>query len=262
MTLYTPYLIYIAISILSFIVFFIIRKVRKNEKMIGNGRLIKIVLAIVVLYFLVKIIFGWRLNWYTEAVIIIGLCVSFDYLIILKKQYSANIKTMYFTLRFLSFGVPIILILGVVFFSLITLGFGSMYECYAFPIDHSYGEQKVYRNLYIYKNDCYPDGVGGFSFKKKFLFLEKDVLTIYGYYNIVYSGNWTAGDPPAGYISQDKDTIFITGKSYMPDSRKHIRVTILSTNSVQIESVSPVRYPPAIGEKVETVSYQKKIIRL
>src|SRR5690554_2980266 len=262
MTLYTPYLIYIAISILSFIVFFIIRKVRKNEKMIGNGRLIKIVLAIVVLYFLVKIIFGWRLNWYTEAVIILGLCVSFDYLIILKKQYSANIKTMYFTLGFLSLGVPIILILGVLLSEVITFGFGGTFGCSAFHQYHSYGEQKVNRNLYIYKNDCYPDEVSCFSFKKKFLFLEKDVLTIYGYYNIVFSGNWTAEDPPAGYISQDKDTIFITGKSYMPDDLSHIRVTILSTNSVQIESVSPVRYPPANGEKVETVSYNKKIIRL
>lgn len=259
MTLYTPYLIYIAISILSFIVFFIIRKVRKNEKMIGNGRLIKIVLAIVVLYFLVKIIFGWRLNWYTEAVIIIGLCVSFDYLIILKKQYSANIKTMYFTLRFLSFGVPIILILGVILLAVITFGFGGTFGCYAFPQDHSYGEQKVYRNLYIYKNDCYPHGSGRFTFKKKFLFFEKDILTIS---STDFLGNLTAEDPPTGYVSQDKDTIFITGERYMPDSRKHIRVTILSVNSVQIERVSPVRYPPANGEKVETVSYNKKIIRL
>lgn len=262
MTLYTPYLIYIAISILSFITFFIIRKVKKNEKIIGNGRLIKIVLAIVVLYFLVKIIFGWRLNWYTEAVIILGLCVSFDYLIILKKQYSANLKGMYFTLRILSFGVPIILILGVILLTVITFGFGGTYGCYAFPQDHSYGEQKVYRNLYIYENECYPHGNGGFTFKKKLLFFEKDILTIYGHYSTVFSGNRTAGDPPTGYVSQDKDTIFITGKDYMPDDLSHIRITILSSSSVQIESVSPVQYPPANGEKVETVSHQKEIIRL
>src|SRR5690606_38219974 len=180
---------------------------------------------------------------------------SFDYLIILKKQYSANLKGMYFTLRFLSFGVPIILILGVILLAVITFGFGGTFGCYAFPQDHSYGEQKVYRNLYIYENDCYPHGSGGFTFKKKFLFFEKDVLIIS---STDFLGNLTAEVPPTGYISQDKDTIFITGKRYMPDHLTHIRVTILSINSVQIESVSPLRYPPANGEKVETVSYNKK----
>lgn len=263
MTLYIPYFIYIAISVLSLMTFLVVRRMGKNEKAVGNSTLLKLTIIIIVLYFLIKIILGWRLNWYIEAVVTLSIVVSFDYLIILRNKYSTNLQGIYYTLRLFSFGIPIIYTFGSFIIAVISLGYGRYFECVSIPTDRSYEEQQVYKNLYIYFDECRSE----ISFKKKFFFFEKDVASIYSnsahevYLRSQIDPN-TAETPLTGYISYRNDTIIITSTKKMPKTRNHIRVVKLPENKMQIEYISPISYPPEPGEEVETESYKIKIITL
>lgn len=259
MPLYTPYLIFVLLSFLSFVSFFIVRKIWENEKKTGQyEKPIRNVIIIILGYYFVKIFFGWHLNWFVESIIILAICLYFDYLIILKKNYSNRVKEIYYAFRLLLFGVPIASLVVIFFISGLTLTFGFAFGCNVFPIDSTYGEQQVYKNLYIYRNDC----SGHFTFKKKCFFFEKDVAEIGSHYGITFGENRREEDPVTGYVSRQKDTIFITGKKTMPDSHRHIRITILTPEKVQIESVSPKSYPISEGETLQLESHNKQIISL
>ncbi|MBA5793509.1 hypothetical protein H1R17_09595 [Flavobacterium sp. xlx-214] len=260
MTLYVPYLIFIGISLFSFITAFIVRKVKNNKKTVGrHEKLIRNIILFAVGYYLIKFIFGWQLNWCFEAVLVLILCICFDYVIIVKEQYSHRLQNIYYPVRLLLIGVPIASFVIIFFLGGITLGFGYGLGCFVFPKDRAYGEQHVYKNLYIYKSeDCRE----AFVFKKKLLCFEKDVANIGSYYGTTFGENRSEEDPITGYISRNKDTIFITGKDIEPRSPFHIRITILNNQKVQIEDISPISYPISEGETLQLESHGKKIIRL
>lgn len=255
MTLYLPYFIYIAISFLSFI-FFNLRKRGKDKKKTRNIWLISIILTTIVLYFSIKLILGWRLNWYIEAIIVLGVSVIFDYLILLKKKYTKNLKEIYSILRLFSFGIPIIYTLGCFFIALISFGYGGFYECVSIPKDRSYEEQHIHKNLYIYFDECSQD----LSFKKKFVLFEKDVASVYS--RDARAAYWNNHQPITGHISYRNDTIIITSKKEMPKNKEHIRLIKLPKNKIQIEKVVPISYPPEPGKEIETETYKIKTITL
>lgn len=73
----------------------------------------------------------------------------------------------------MAFFKSVCIIYNILFMIVIWLGYGALATCKFFPTDRSSGEQKVYKNLYIYRNEC-----NGIAFKKKFLFFEKDVADV------------------------------------------------------------------------------------
>jgi len=238
MTLYIPYLIFIGISLLSIISALILRKVRNNEKPAGSHeKRIRNIILTLVGYYLIKLVFGWRLNWYVEAVLILILCIYFDYLIIVKKKYSHKLKDIYFTARLLLVGIPIVSFIIIFFIGALTLTFGFGLACFVFPKDRTYGEQQVYKNLYIYKSE---ECKNGFSFKKKFLCFEKEILTLGGDYSSYFVGNPSLNDKITGDIERQGDTIFISGQDSRINYRKYIRVLILKNNQLLIQVIRPL----------------------
>lgn len=171
MALYNPYLIYIAISLISFVVAFIIRKHANNERKPANDKYIKRIAIPFCIYFFVKIFFGWRLNWYTDTIILLTLFICFDYLIIIKNKYPTNTQGIYYLLRYLFFGLPFVSFLIMYFIIVISFGYGALGICKFFPTDRSTGEQKVYKNLYVYRNEC-----EGIVLKRNFYSLKKTLL--------------------------------------------------------------------------------------
>lgn len=237
MTLYKAYLIYIALSFLSFAGAFAARKLRKKERQISRyEKLIINVIICVIAYYLIKVVFGWRFNWYAEAAIMLSTCVYFDYLIIVQKQFSRKLKDIYYAARLLLLGIPIASFVIIFFIGGLTLTFGFAFGCFIFPTDRTYGEQQVYKNLYIYKNECKD----GFSFKKKFLFFEKDIVTFKGNYSSYFVGNPTLHDKITGNIEKHGDTIFISGKESRTKYRKYIRVLILKNDQLLIQIIRPL----------------------
>ena len=147
MTLYKPYLIYIAISLISFIGSFVIRKLIIKERIPANDKYIKRIGIPICIYFLVKLFFGWRLNWFTETTILLILFVCFDYFIIIKNKYSSNTQWIYYLIRYCSFGLPFVSFIVLYFMIVISLGYGALATCKFFPTDRSSIEMNVMASL-------------------------------------------------------------------------------------------------------------------
>lgn len=228
MTLYKPYLIYIAISLISFIGSFVIRKLIIKERIPANDKYIKRIVIPICIYFLVKLFFGWRLNWFTETTILLILFVCFDYFIIIKNKYSSNTQWIYYLIRYCSFGLPFVSFIVLFFMIVISLGYGALATCKFFPTDRSSGEQKVYKNLYIYRNEC-----NGIAFKKKFLFFEKDVADIS--IDEIYNKGIQNNSGFTGYIHRTPKMIYITADKNIDSSYQYIKIVPLPENEVLIE---------------------------
>lgn len=249
MKFYIPYLIFIALSAIILIVALIVNGVRKKkEKVPGNSRLIVTVGIITALYFVIKIFFGWRLtNWYVEAGILLVIFIYFDYLIVIKKQYNSNIISIYYFIRFSSFGLPLASFVLLIIFGILTLTFGFQLTCFIFPLDHSYGEQQVYKNLYIYNDDCSHT----FRFKKKILFFEKDITSIGRTGSFSVFAGFGHENNPTGFVHQRKDTIYITGDKKLKDHTTHLRIVILSPKKLKIETVDYEGNPGSLQKIIE-----------
>jgi len=238
MALYNPYLIYIAISLISFVAAFIIRKHANNERKPANDKYIKRIAISFCIYFFVKIFFGWRLNWYTETIILLTLFICFDYLIIIKNKYPTNTQGIYYLLRYLFFGLPFVSFLIMYFMIVISFGYGALGICKFFPTDRSTGEQKVYKNLYVYRNEC-----EGIVFKKKFLFFEKDVTEIS--IDEIYNKGILTNSGFSGYIHRTSKVIYITAEKDMDSSYQYIKIVPLPNNEVIIEQNHKSSHEPA-----------------
>lgn len=238
MIIYEHYLIFIGISLFSMIIALILRKIKKNEKPIGrHEKLIRNIILCAVGYYLIKFALGWRLNWYFEAILILTLCIYFDYLIIVKKKYSHKLQDIYYPARLLLVGIPIASFVIILFIGGLTLGFGYGLGCFVFPVDRTYGEQRVYKNLYIYKSE---ECKNGFVFKKKSLCFEKDIANIGGNYGSTFGRDRGEDDPITGYISRNKDTIFISGQNSRANYREYIRILILKNDQLLIQVIEPL----------------------
>lgn len=244
MPIYTPYFIFLALLFVSLLISVIIKK-NKEGLDVSSPKPIRITIGIVGLYYAVKIFFGWRFtSWYFEAFLMLCVCFALDYFVIIKNRYPKKTNTLYYVVRISYITVPILTIAGSIFFALITMGWGQGAIRKVFPIDTSYGEQWVYKNLYIYKND--REDIGGvFAFKKKVLFFEKDVAIIRGSYLGVFGINQSSDDPLTGYINKDLDSIIIINggndKKYLSGKPliNCIKITILKSNYIKIERIIP-----------------------
>jgi len=257
MPIYEPYLIFIAISLLSFFIALIVRLNYKRERQVVGGKKLKIILVIIVLGYLIKLFLGWKLsNWYVQTLILLSLFVYLDYLIIVKK-HPIKLLVYYSLIRIYSFGLPIIGFVLSLIIILLTAGYGGgALECVIFPQDSSYGEQKVYKNLYIYSNECTHD----FTFKKKFLVFEKDVAKITGRYNNIFAEYRDSEiDPITGYINQKENIIYITGRNR---HNHYIKLTILDNRIIQVEVIRPLSSHMLSGEDIQLESYEKQLIKL
>ena len=257
MPIYGPYVIFVVISLLFFFIALIIRVNYKKERPVDDGKKLKIILVIIVLGYLIKLFLGWKLsNLYVQTLILLSLFVYLDYLIIVKK-HSIKLLVYYSLIRIYSFGVLIIgFVLSLILF-LFTAGYGGgALECVIFPQDSSYGEQKVYKNVYIYSNECTHD----FIFKKKFLVFEKDVAKITGRYNNIFAEYRDSEiDPITGYINQEENIIYITGRN----RRNHyIKLTILDNRTIQVEAIRPSSSPVSSSESIQLESSEKQLIKL
>ena len=256
MTIYLPYIIFIAISLLTFLTTLILRAKYKKERKIAEGKILKIIIIGIVLCYIIKIFFGWRFsNWYLQAVILLTIFIYFDYLTIIKK-YPVKLLTYYNLIRVYSFGAPIVGFVLAMILAVFTAFYGGVWGCKIFPQDRSYGVQKVYKNLYIYGNDCpFPSMI----FKKRFLFFEKDVAEITGRYNNVFAEyRDSKSDPITGYISQKENVIYITGRKR---GNHYIKLTILDNNTIQIEAIEPSSSPMPSGE-LQLEANEKQLIKL
>lgn len=122
---------------------------------------------------------------------------------------------------------------------MITFGWGGSTSEYVFPLNTSYGEQWVYRNLYIYKDER---NSGSFAFKKKLLFFEKDVARISGTYMNVFGRTKRNNDPITGYVNkniQDSIIYISGGKDIDKIVKRGIEIIILKPNDIKIESFDP-----------------------
>ena len=206
---------------------------------------------------MIKLFLGWKLsNWYVQTLILLSLFIYLDFLIIIKK-HPIKLLVYYSLIRVYSFGLPIIGFVLSLIIILLTAGYGgSTLECVIFPQDSSYGEQKIYKNLYIYSNECTHD----FTFKKKFLVFEKDVAEITGRYNNIFAEyRDTEVTPITGYINQKENIIYITGRN----RRNHyIKLTILDNRTIQVEAIRPSSSHMLSGEDLQLESSEKQLIKL
>jgi len=244
MSIFKPYLLFLALVFLTFIVAVELKK-KKIEGAKYPSKPVHIALGIVAFYYVSKFFFGWRLtNWYAEAFLFLGVLVVLDYYIIVQQRYKAKLTQFYFIVRTLSFVGPVLVILGTYLFAILTLGWGFGMMLFAFPIDTSQGEQWLCKNLYIYENDRESLG-GGLVFKKKILFIEKDVVRIKGGYSSNYGINQPSNVPSTGYVRREsQDTIYIlphqASRAYR--SNHYFCITVLADNKVKIEQIMPGEY--------------------
>ena len=236
MPIYTPYFIFLGLSALLFIITLLVKLNTKHSSRRSDA-IIWGVMGTVIVYYLVRFIFGWRIsNWYAEAFLILGICITLDIFILVKYRYSQQVRIVYYCLRITGIIGPIILYfmsLGIIF---ITLGFSKSLACYVVPVDTTYGEQWVYKNLYVYQGRCKLGG-SELVFKKKFLFFEKKLITMGGN-TIFYSSDNSV--PLTGYIQRKADCIYISGHQYANDTHDtnyYIKITVLDKNRLKIEDV-------------------------
>lgn len=259
MVIVEPYLYFLVLLFVSFLVALAIKK-KTPESILYSSKPIKVTLWIVILYFVLKYFFGWRLtNWYAEAVLLLGVFVTLDYYVIIKNQYTQKLRHSYVLIRMGSIILPLFAIGLTTMYAFLSLGWGQYVVSYAFPLDTKNGEQWIYKNLYIYKNDR-ANLVGSFVFKKKFLFLEKDVVKVDGRYSSVFGIDQSSTVPSTGYIDRvTLDTIYIYGSNssrrYL--LRDYIRITVLSSENVRIESFEPD--PDSTTKSRKRESYDIKI---
>jgi len=82
-------------------------------------------------------------------------------------------------------------------------------------------------------------------FKKKILFIEKDVVRIKGGYSSNYGINQPSNVPSTGYVRREsQDTIYIlphqASRAYR--SNHYFCITVLADNKVKIEQIMPGEY--------------------
>lgn len=145
------------------------------------------------------------------------------------------------------FGLPLASFVLLIIFGALTLGFGFGLGCFIFPLDHSYGEQQVYKNLYIYNDDCSHT----FRFKKKILFFEKDITSIGRTGSFSVFAGFGHENNPTGFVHQRKDTIYITGDKKLKDHTTHLRIVILSPKKLKIETVDYEGNPGSLQKIIE-----------
>ncbi|MGS4344302.1 hypothetical protein ACKUSY_01630 [Myroides odoratus] len=241
MSIIEPYLIFLVLVFLTFIVALKLKK-NKIEGVKYSARPVYITIGIVAFYYVSKFFLGWRLtNWYAEAFLFLGVLVVLDYYILVKERYVRKLTLFYFIARTFSFLGPVLLIFATYSLALLTFGWGAGMMIFAFPIDTSQGEQWLCKNLYIYENDREGLG-GGLVFKKKILFLEKDVVRVKGSYWLNYGINQPSNVPSTGYVRREsQDTIYIlphqASRVYRSDH--YFCITVLADNKVKIEQIGP-----------------------
>lgn len=176
-------------------------------------------------------------NWYAEAILLLGVFVTLDYFVLAKDYYTKKLRESYVLIRIGSIMLPILAIVLTIMFTFLTLGWGQRMMSFAFPIDTSQGEQWLCNNLYIYKNDRANLG-GSFVFKKKFLFLEKDVARVDGHYWLVFGFNQPSNMPLTGYVDRETPgVVYIYGSNSKRRKllKEYIKITVLSSKNVRIE---------------------------
>lgn len=231
------FLIIWVMHIASFIAAFIIYKV-KRKRAIEDGKTVKspvilyIWLGLLAIYLFIRWITGWKIQgWYCEALIILIVFVLFDILIIGKRIYGKKVFLFYVTVRGLFFGSMVLRLLIAVF---MVLMMSPVAGYYSLPLNKSYGEQRVYHNIYIYRNNK----AMAYVFKKKIGVFEKDVAKLKGNSMVI---GVHGGDPITGYVYRDGNDVnklYILG-SLMPgeDFKQawYISVTILPDNYLRID---------------------------
>lgn len=259
MVIVEPYLYFLVLLFVSFLIALAIKNKTPDTNQY-SARPVKITLGIVILYFVIKYLFGWRLtNWYAEAVLLLGVFVTLDYFVIVKNHYTQKLKRSYVLIRIGSIILPLLAIGLTIMYAFLSLGWGQYVISYAFPLDTKHGEQWIYKNLYIYKNDR-ANLVGSFVFKKKFLFLEKDMAKVGGRYSSVFGMDQSSTVPLTGYIDRvTLDTIYIYGSNSSRRNllRNYIRITVLPSENVRIERFGPV--PDSTTKSRIRESYDIKI---
>lgn len=259
MPIYTAYFVFLGISALSFFIALIMKFYRKNREQ-RRDNLVWGVIGTVVVYYLIRLIFGWRIsNWYAEAILILGICLALDYFILIKYRYSQQLRIVYYCLRMTGIIVPIILFVMAVGVTLVSLGFSKGVACYVVPVDTSYGEQWVYKNLYVYQGNCKLSRQ--LVFKKKFLFLEKELMTIGGE-EVFYSSD--TNTPLTGYIYRKNDSVvYLSGEKYLegvPEKEySHIKITVMNTTTLKLE---PMIYSDNKAKNEILETSQVKYIKL
>ena len=262
MPIYTPYFVFLGISALSFIIAFIV-KVFTKQRPRTSDTLIWVVMGTVIVYYLVRLIFGWRLsNWYVEAILVLGVCIALDIFILIKYRYSQQVRIVYYCIRMTGVIVPIILFVMAVGVTLVSLGFSKGVACYVVPVDTTYGEQWVYKNLYVYKGEC---NLGSqIVFKKKFLFFEKEVASIS--VPSTFRSLLDFKGPITGFLSKNGDIIYLSDEKYSsgPPQKKYryIKISILKPNYLKVELIMYLDYINAEERREEEESSQVQYIKL
>ncbi|MBB1138066.1 hypothetical protein [Myroides sp. WP-1] len=237
MVIVEPYLFFLVLLFLSFFIALVWKK-KTLESIPYSPRPVKITLWIVILYFVVKYFFGWQLtSWYAEAILLLGVFVTLDYFVLVKNYYTKKLRSSYILIRMGSIMLPILAIVLTTMYAYLSLGWGQYVIGYAFPLDTKHGEQWICKNLYIYKNDR-ENLVGSFVFKKKFLFLEKDVARVGGRYGSVFGVDQPSNVPLTGYVDRETpDVVYIYGRkgSRRQVLKQYFRILALESNYVKIE---------------------------
>lgn len=250
MTLYLPYFIYIAISFLSLIIAVRVHNkeiIEKTETKIIDEKYVWLALIGMMAYYIVRIVTGWRFSIiYIEACIVLITLMYLDYLLIVKCRYSKKINVVFRSIRFFSITIPLLLIGIVTFMTAISFGYAATEICKAFPLDTSYAKQNVYKNIYLYKDECKDS----FVFKKTFLMFEKDVAAFGNNSITVFGGGISRDSLATGHIIHYKDSVTITGSKNNSFRDNYIRVRIIQPNKLKIESIIPTYYSGAVVNQI------------
>lgn len=228
---FTGFLFIWILHIVSFIVAFIINRVERkkgihtaeNEREKKSPVALNVWLGLIAIYLLIRWITGWKIQgWYGEALIILIVFVLFDILVIGKRIYGKRILRFYTAVRGIFF-VSMVIRLLITFFLVLMM---SPVAGFILPVDKSYGEQRVYHNIYIYRNDEQM----AYVFKKKIGIFEKDIAKVKGDITMI---GIHGGDPVTGYVYKDGDDtnkLYILGSLLPGEDFKqswYISVTIL-----------------------------------
>lgn len=245
MSIYGNYIIILLISLLSFVIAVRVRNqeiIEKTRTKIIDEKYIWLVLIGMIVYYIVRVVTGWRFSIiYIEICIVLITLIYLDYLIIVKCRYSKKINVVFRSIRFISITIPFLLIGIVIFMTAISFGYAATEICKVFPLDTSYAEQNVYKNIYLYKDECKDL----FVFKKTFLMFEKDVATFGNNSITVFGGGISRDSLATGHIVHYKDSITITGSKNNSFRDNYLRIIIIQPNKLKIESIIPTYYPGA-----------------
>jgi|SRR5690554_1692154 len=228
--------IFLVFSTLSLIISLFARRfkvVERTDEHVLNEKLVQLAIFLMLFYGVFRAVSGWRLsNIYLEASLFLILFICLDYLITVRNKYSKRTNVIFYVMRYISIVVPIGLIGLVMFATFISFGYGAEIICKVYPLDTSYGEQNVYRNFYIYKDECDHK----FIFKKTFLLFEKDVAS-FPNDAITHAGGGI------DITCYKNDSITITGhkeNNVSEDDHKgdYLKVRILPANKLKVERIT------------------------